>query len=248
VGVSQAVRYERAPARDARTAAATSNRPHRGIQNAAIFEGLSPEELKLVVNRASLQVVPKGVFLFRQGEAASKMFLLESGRVRLHENTTDGHELLIRLVRPGEVFGDKAAVAGANYGASAESDTPVRTYGWTTAAFAALLQEVPRLAVNLFTIATRYLHYSRERYRMLATAPVERRIRWALTELARSFGFTHGNTRVITGRALQKDIADLGITTIYSVSRVLRGYEQRRMLTRKRGRIVLFRRFQTIFP
>lgn len=236
--------HERTPGRDVRTDVPESNRSRGGLQNAAIFEGLSPEELQLVMRRASLQAVPKRVSLFRQGEPARKMFLLESGRVRLHENTTDGHELLIRLVRPGEVFGDKAAVAGASYGASAESDTPVRTYAWTTGAFAVLLQEVPRLAINLFTIATRYLHYSRERYRMLATAPVESRIRWAVTELARSFGFTHGNTRVITGRTLQKDIADLGISTIYTVSRVLRGYEQRSMLTRKRGRIVLFRTFQ----
>jgi len=169
------------------------------------------------------------------------MFLLESGRVRLHEITADGRELLIRFVRPGEVFGDKAAIAGADYGASAATDTPVRTYAWTTETLVALLEEVPRLAINLFTITTRYLHYSRERYRMQATAPAERRIDWALAELARSFGSAQGNATAITGRALQQDIADLGITTIYTVSRVLRGYEQRGVLTRKRGRIVLFR-------
>jgi len=225
--------HKRVPARDVKS--------RGGIQNAAIFEGLPPEELNLVVSRASPQAVPRGVFLFRQGESASKMFLLESGRVRLHEITADGRELLIRFVRPGEVFGDKAAIAGADYGASAATDTPVRTYAWTTETLVALLEEVPRLAINLFTITTRYLHYSRERYRMLATAPAERRIDWALAELARSFGSAQGNATAITGRALQQDIADLGITTIYTVSRVLRGYEQRGVLTRKRGRIVLFR-------
>jgi CRP/FNR family transcriptional regulator, nitrogen oxide reductase regulator len=195
----------------------------------------------LVVSRASLQAVPRGVFLFRQGEPASKMFLLESGRVRLHEVTADGRELLIRFVRPGEVFGDKAAIPGADYGASAGTDTLVRTRAWRTETIVALLEEVPQLAINLFAIATRYLQYSRERYRMLATASVERRIYWAVTELVRSFGSAQGNASAITGRALQRDIADLGITTIYTVSRVLRGYEQRGILTWKRGRIVLFR-------
>jgi CRP/FNR family transcriptional regulator, nitrogen oxide reductase regulator len=232
---------------------AAPNLPPSGIQNAALFEGLSLEEVNLVVSRASLKAVPQGVSLkavpqgvslFRQAEPASEMFLLESGRVRLHEITGDGRELLIRFVRPSEVFGDKAAIAGANYGASAGSDTPVRAYAWTTATAVALLKEVPRLATNLFNIATQYLHYSRERYRLLATAPAEDRIHWAVAELARSFGAPQGNATAITGRAVQQDIADLAITTIYTVSRVLKGYEQRGILTRKRGRIVLSHAFR----
>ena len=209
------------------------------IQSAALFEGLSPVELNLVVSRASLRAVSQGVSLFRQEEPANEMFLLESGRVRLHEITADGRELLIRFVRPGEVFGDKAAIPGANYRGSAVSDAPVRIYAWTTGTVVTLLEEVPRLAINLFAIATQYLHYSRERYRLLATASAEDRIRWAVAELARSFGSAHGNATAITGRALQQDIADLSVTTIYTVSRALRRYQERGILSKKRGRIIL---------
>jgi CRP/FNR family transcriptional regulator, nitrogen oxide reductase regulator len=222
----------------------TFDSPRNGIQDAAIFEGLSPDDLKLVLSRASLRAARKGALLFRQGEPAREMFLLESGCVRLNENTADGRELLVRFVRPGEVFGDKAAIAGADYGASAVSKTPVRTYAWTTGMIVALLKEVPRLATNLFVITTRYLHYSRERYRLLATVSAERRIRWALADLARSIGSPEGNATVITGRSIQRDVADLAATTIYTVNRVLSGYERRGILTRRRGRIVLFRKFQ----
>jgi CRP/FNR family transcriptional regulator, nitrogen oxide reductase regulator len=209
------------------------------IQDAEIFEGLSFAEQESVLNRGSLRALPKGAFLFRQGEPARKLFVLESGRVRLHEIVEDGRELLVRFVRPGEVFGDRAAIPGANYGASAESDTLVRFYEWTTDATLKLLEEIPRLARNLFSIATRYLRFSRERYRMLATSPAERRIHWAIRELARSFGSHQGDATSITGQHIQQDIADLGITTIYTVNRVLREYEQRGILTRKRGHIVL---------
>jgi CRP/FNR family transcriptional regulator, nitrogen oxide reductase regulator len=215
-----------------------------GLQNAAIFEGLSAQELDLVVSQASIKAIPKGASLFRQHEPAREMFLLESGRVRVHEVTVGGRELLVRLVRPGDVFGDKAAIPDAKYGATATSESPVRAYVWAAASLATLLNEVPRLAINLFNIATRNLHSSRERYRILATLSAEARIRWALTELARGFGLAQGNATAIIGRAIQQDIADLAATTIYTVSRVLRRYEQRGMLTRKRGRIVLLRSFQ----
>jgi CRP-like cAMP-binding protein len=217
-----------------------------GIADAAIFEELSPDDLKLVISRASVRVAPRGTFLFLQGEPAREMFLLESGSVRLNEITPDGRELLIRFVRPGEVCGDRAAIASAEYGASAVSETPVRTYGWTTGMITALLNEVPRFATNLFAITTRYLHYSRERYRLLATASAEYRIRWALADLARSIGSSNGNATVVTGRSVQRDIADLAATTVYTVNRVLSGYERRGLLTKKRGRIVLFGTLQMI--
>jgi CRP/FNR family transcriptional regulator, nitrogen oxide reductase regulator len=211
-----------------------------GIEGSAIFAALSPDDLRLVISRASVRTAPKGAFLFLQGEPAGEMFLLESGCLRLNEITADGRELLIRFVRPGEVCGDRAAIVGAEYGASAVSVTPIRTYAWTTGILTALLNEVPQFAANLFVITTRYLHYSRERYRLLATASAERRIRWALADLARSIGSSSGNITVVAGRSVQRDIADLAATTVYTVNRVLSGYERRGLLTKKRGRIVLF--------
>jgi CRP-like cAMP-binding protein len=213
-----------------------------GIQNAAIFKGLSPEDLSLMVSQATVRVAPGGTLLFRQKTPAREMLLLESGCVRLSEITRDGRELLMRFVRPGEVFGDKAAIAGAEYGASAVSETPVRIHAWSTGTVAALLEEVPQLATNLFAIATRYLQYSRKRFRLPATASAERRIRWALADLAHSIGTSDRNAIVITGRSVQRDIAALAATTIYTVSRVLSDYERRGFLSRKRGRIVLFKR------
>jgi len=215
------------------------NRSSNAIKNAAIFAGLSPDQFDLVVNHATLKQLPPGVVLFRQGEPAKEMFLLEQGRVRMYEVTAHGRELLIRFVRPLEIFGDKAVIRGSEYGAFAESQTSVRAYVWTTDSMAVLLEQVPQIATNLFIVATQYLHYSRQRYRMLAAASAKNRIRWALTELARNFGCAQPNSTAITGRSVQRDIADLSMTTIYTVSRVLRGYEQKGILSRKRGRIVL---------
>lgn len=219
---------------------ATVEQSPRALQNAALFESLSPDELNLVANRASLRQFPKGAFLFRQEEPASEMFFLESGRARLHEITPDGRELLIRFIRPGEVFGDKGAIPGSQYRASAVSDTPVRIWAWTTAAMLTLIKELPRLATNLFKIVTQYSDYSRERYLLLATASAEDRIQWAVAELARAFGSPQANATAIVGQAVQQDIADLSVTTIYTVSRVLKSYEQKGILTKKRGRILLF--------
>jgi CRP-like cAMP-binding protein len=220
----------------------TFDSARRVLQNAALLQGLSEYDLQLALSGASVRAVPKGAFVFNQGEPARELFLLESGRVRLQETTAEGRDLLVRFVLPGDVFGDQAAIPDAKYSAFALSETACRVRSWSNVKMAALMERAPRLAFNLFAITTRYLHYSRERYRLLATAPVERRIDWALAELARSIGFSEGRATVIAGRALQKDIADLASTTIYTVSRVLSGYARRGILSRKRGRILLYPR------
>jgi CRP-like cAMP-binding protein len=195
--------------------------------------------LQLVLSKASARDVPRGTILFRQAEPAREMFLLESGRARLHEFTAEGHDVLVRFIVPGDVFGGRAAFAGAKYGGWARTDQASRVISWTSATTQELLKGTPRLASNLAGIISRYLHYSRERYQLLKTGRVEPRVAWALADLARSIGRREGNVTVIKAAAIQKDVADLAGTTIYSVSRVLGELQRRGILTKERGRILL---------
>src|SRR6266404_2984714 len=91
------------------------------LQAAEFLQGLSDQDSKLMLSKASEREVTPGATLFRQGEPAREMFLLISGRVRLYELTDEGDDLLLRFVMPGEVFGDKAAIPGENYRASARA-------------------------------------------------------------------------------------------------------------------------------
>ena len=210
----------------------------RDIEHTELFDGLPPDDLKFILSRSSRQEAPRGSFLYHQGEPAKTIFLLETGRVRLKETTEEGREVLIRLIYPAEVFG--AVIADVFYRATAQADRPVRAHAWTAKAFTELLDRFPRLLKNLFALTKRYMYLSRDRLRMLATASVEHRISWALAYLAERAGYPRGDGGiVIAERSVQRDIADLAATTIYTVNRVLSAYERRGILTKQRGRIVL---------
>jgi CRP/FNR family transcriptional regulator, nitrogen oxide reductase regulator len=211
----------------------------RRLEHAELFDGLPADDLKLILSQSSRQEAPRGSFLYHQGEPAKTIFVLEAGRVRLKEITEDGREVLIRLIYPDEVFG--AVIADALYRATAQADRLVRAHSWTAEAFTELLDRVPRLQKNLFALTKRLMYLSRDRLRMLATASVERRIEWALAYLAERSGCPRGDAVVIAERSVQRDIADLAATTIYTVNRVLSAYERLGILTKQRGRIVLLR-------
>src|SRR5258706_14268350 len=113
------------------------------LHTTEFLRGLSDQELQLVLSKASDREVPRGTTVFRQAEPAGKIFLLISGRVRLHEVTGEGDDLLLRFVVPGDVFGDKAAMVEEKYGASARADQPSRVISWTTSTMQELMKAVP---------------------------------------------------------------------------------------------------------
>lgn len=213
-------------------------------EDAALLQGLSQPKCDLVLGRASLRRFDRGRSVFRQEEPAEKMFLLVSGRVRLQEVTPEGGDFLFRLVRPGETFGDQAAVPGQVYGATSTVDETAHVYFWKAADVLELQQRIPRLTANLLAISLSYLRTTRQRFRVLTTCCAEQRIWWALEYLAQRFGQPHTDGIEITGRTLQKDVGDLSATSVFTVNRALRGYERTNLLTRKRGRIVLHQEFR----
>jgi CRP-like cAMP-binding protein len=211
----------------------------RDVLHAELFEGLSPEDFKFVWSRASRREVPRESFLYREGDPARTLFLIETGRVRLYETTDDGREVLVAFLYQGEVFG--AIFADAVYKATTRADTPVRAYSWTAKGMTELIGRFPRLQKNLFELTKRYMYFLRDRYRLLATASAERRVGWALAYLGEKTGKSQEGGVVITGRSVQRDIADLASTTIYTANRVLGEWQQVGALTKERGRIVLLR-------
>ncbi|MHB8424624.1 MAG: Crp/Fnr family transcriptional regulator [Gammaproteobacteria bacterium] len=47
-----------------------------------------------------------GELLFNQGDAAQAFFLLQSGAVKLYRMSAEGHEKVMRLIRPGQSFAE----------------------------------------------------------------------------------------------------------------------------------------------
>ena len=68
------------------------------------FAGLDPEYLALIAGCASNVVFPDGAFLFREGTAAERFFLIRSGAVAL-EISAPGCVITIQTLGEGDVAG-----------------------------------------------------------------------------------------------------------------------------------------------
>ena len=75
-----------------------------------------------------------GNVLFRDGDPASEAFLLQEGRVRLFKQV-GAMERSLRVVRPGEVFGESALIPGSTRGATALALDPILALAFDASTF-----------------------------------------------------------------------------------------------------------------
>jgi CRP-like cAMP-binding protein len=72
-----------------------------------VFGGVAESTLRLLLNLASIISVAKSSFFFHQGDPASSMFVLETGKVAVLK-TYEGHDYLLRTLERGDCFGEMA--------------------------------------------------------------------------------------------------------------------------------------------
>lgn len=94
----------------------------RLIENCVLFKGLSDSERSAVSARARIQTFDAGANIFAIGSAGDQMMAVLSGNVRISLPSSDGKELLLAIIQPGEVFGELAVLDGKERSADAHAE------------------------------------------------------------------------------------------------------------------------------
>ena len=73
--------------------------------------------------------LPAGDVLFEQGDAGSRIYVVDDGEVELVRHRTDGTDELLAVARPGDYFGELAALFGLRRAAAARARVDTRLTG-----------------------------------------------------------------------------------------------------------------------
>jgi CRP-like cAMP-binding protein len=204
-----------------------------------LFASVDVAALDEVNAAAHLKRVDAGSTFFREGDAASSFFVLDSGSVKLTQLTPEGHQVVLRLVGPGDAFGGVAAFGGGTYPITAEAVTDAAALEWPGSVMTRLMERHPRLALNALQFVAARLHDLEIRYRQLATEKVERRVARALLRLVQQAGRPTEAGVLIDLPLSRDDIAQMTGTTLYTVSRIVSGFEAAGLLDAGRQRVVI---------
>jgi CRP-like cAMP-binding protein len=122
-----------------------------------LFRGLDESNLQLVDRIASLRHYRPGDEIFRQGEAAVSLFVIQHGTVRIEQDMADGTRVEVAMLGTGSHFGEMALLDKERRSASAfaESDCDIVVIEYD--ALQALLESNAAIATHFYRELARFL-------------------------------------------------------------------------------------------
>ncbi len=198
---------------------------------------LSREELAELRTRGRVRRFRPGSAIHFVGDLASSVCLVLSGLVELTRAHEEGRELVISLVRPGEVFGVLALIGRFSCPDTARARIASEVCFFPPEEFRRLLRARPHLAFTLIKSLEGETVTLENRIEALAFKSLSARVAHTLLQIARTFGkrVDHGVRFTIT--LTQQNLADLVGASRQHVNYVLGDFRSHRLITGS-GRIL----------
>jgi CRP/FNR family transcriptional regulator len=111
------------------------------LEHSDFFRALSPARRRAVAAICIPKTLRKREVLFLEGDTGHSMYLMAQGAVQLFKTSADGKEVVIKLVRPGEIFGEVVLFQEDRFPVSACALTAVQVYLLPRRQFDLLLDE-----------------------------------------------------------------------------------------------------------
>jgi CRP-like cAMP-binding protein len=204
-----------------------------------LFQELPSDALETVAAAMRVRRLPRDSRIFSQGDEAVRAHAVIEGSVRIAQSGSDGAEVVMRFVGPGETFGTVALFTDGCYPADAIAMADTLEASWSEAELLELMTRFPQIAINVIRIIGKRLQEVQDRVRELATQRAERRVAHAVLRLAHQAGHSTVNGTAIKFPLRRRDVADISGTTLHTASRILTAWE-------KAGLLVTNNRYLTI--
>jgi CRP-like cAMP-binding protein len=203
-----------------------------------LLHGLENEVARDLLQRAEQRTVPGNSLLFAAGQPACPVHVIVSGIARLAQTAPNGSRVIVKYVRPGEIFGSPALL-GRFYPTDATAVNECVELRWSSATIKEFVDRQPQVALNVIRDLEARLREMEDRLRDLSSEPVEQRLARAILRLIETFGRRTEKGVEIPFPVSRQDLADLIGSTLHMVSRTMRTWETQRQIGRHRRRLVI---------
>lgn len=198
----------------------------RILASTRYFGILPPETLEEVNTHFREQHHGAGAVVCNEGAAATRLFLVAHGKVKLVRHSPEGDDVLLDILAQGALFGGLAPLGQSTYTETVVAHTECCVLAITAEAFEKLLARHPPVALEVLRSVAEDLDDARSTIRRLATAPVEARIATVLLALAERLGETDEAGVLIQSPLPQQDLAAMVGATQETVSRVMASFRR----------------------
>jgi len=137
------------------------------------------------------------------------------------------------------LFGAVALAHIPAYPVSAQAAEDSTALVWPKRRMMEFVQDEPRMAMNAISLMAAHVQEFQDRFRQMATERVERRLARTLLRLAGQSGRKIPEGVLIDLPLTRQDLAEMTGTTLYTVSRTLKYWEEQGLVISARERVVI---------
>jgi uncharacterized membrane protein len=151
------------------------------LRHVPLFESLDDESAQKLCELLETRECKAQHTLFRAGEPGDAMYLVESGKVRISVQATDGHELMLAELGRGEFFGEMALLDGQARSANATAVEDSQLAVLSREHLFSFIRTTPNVSLEMLTALAHRLRRTDEILRHRATRNVNEEMAAQLT-------------------------------------------------------------------
>lgn len=209
------------------------------VRNVPYFAPLSDERAARFAERLVVREFGPREMVIREGEECEGFYLMRHGRGRIFQTGADGREQILRIVAPGETFGEVPVFDGQPNPASVETLEAAEVVLFPRRAVHALLAEEPQVARLMLRHFARRLRAFTELMQQISLQTVQNRLARYLYLTARERGTETEGGVAFARDMTQQDLAALVGTVREVVARTLRVFEGEGIIEIRRKEFVV---------
>ncbi len=209
------------------------------LRSLPLFNDLDEEILRHLAENSRQRRFREGEIVCYQGDPGSTCHIIVRGRVRIFLVGQDGRELSVRIMGPGEIFGEMSLLEERPRSANVETLEETETLELRHDALLHCLRKSPALALSLLRALSARLRFSTAEAEELASLTVVERLIRQLWKLAQWSGMpVAGGVRIMVPMT-QQELATMIGTSRESVNRALVRLRRQGKVRLEKGWIVL---------
>lgn len=199
-----------------------------GLQNIAVFHGLSPEALDHVAVNTRQRTYPANAPVLHQDDPGETFYVILQGTVRVSTTLPDGSEVFLALLATGDTFGEMSLIDAGTRSADVVTQEETTLLAIDRPVFEHLMDSETAFMRNLMRLLVRRLRLANLRIQAHCTLDVFGLVARQILELAEMYGQPSPDGAVtIPIRLTQGQIAELVGASRERVNQVMVAYRQK---------------------
>ena len=217
----------------------THNEERQILEQHFLFGKLSISEIDSLIGYTQVEHYPAGREIFDKGSPGQSLMAVLRGSIKISSLSSDGKEVVFRIINTGEIFGEIAALDGEERSADAAAITDCELLVFNRGDFLRMLENRADLCMILLRILCRRLRQTTEQVEDVMFRHLESRLAKALLQLARRVGLHGLQSKAVELHVSQRELGNMAGGSRESVNKFLENWHRQGLIDLGKASILI---------